>query len=195
MNNLFRKLKGYQKAPRERFLLLKDGTITQEEFLLYELAIAITDWDSKHETYGTFRATNQEIADILRWKSDTSVLRYKKNLITKGFLTTTDDGSLKVKDFEKWQLRGNASKNESLNAEIQSYSAKSENRNAETKEDRIQSSAYSLVSSKVDLSIFQEIPSEFISDEELDKIGSILDSRPTTYSNSQQDKWRGQSGY
>ena len=196
MNNLIKKLKGYQKAPRERFLLLKEGMLTQEEFLIYEFAIAITDWDSRHETYGTFKATNQEIADYLGWKSDTSVSRHKNHLITKGILTKAADGGLKVKNFEKWQRGGeNAADTESLDGNKQLYSAKSEDKNAETKENRVQSGVYPLVSSKVDLSVFKEASDEFMSEGELDEIASILDSRQTASTSAQQDRWRGASGY
>ncbi len=104
-NRLVKKLNGFQKTNRHRFLWLAFEELTQEELILYEFCAAITDWDRKHfDTYGTFKASNQEIAQILRWKADSTVSRYKKILIKKGYLEVEGD-RLKVKDFEEWQLR------------------------------------------------------------------------------------------
>ena len=178
MNSLLKKLKGYQKAPRARFLLLKRGQLTQEEFLLYELSIDVTDWDRKHETYGTFKATNQEFAEILGWKSDTSVLRHKKSLIKKGLFIVTEDNRLIAKGFEKWQLRKyNPSENENKTAKIQTNPAKIENQTAEIEEARTQEGDYSLVSFKGNLSLSKDIVDETLSDEELNRIISEIDTQ------------------
>jgi hypothetical protein len=104
-NSLTKKLKGYQKAHKDRFYLLALDRMTMEEFILYELFIAITDWDRRHfDTYGTFKATNREIREVLRWKADSTVSRHKKSLMEKGFLETLGE-RLKVKDFESWELK------------------------------------------------------------------------------------------
>ncbi|GEM_PF-6320815 len=106
-NPLVKKLRGYQKAPRDRFKLLKDGKLTCEEFVLYELGIAITDWDLRHERYGFFKATDQEIAEILCWKSRSTVCKHRNSLIKKGYFEQTQDGLTIVKGFEDWELRRN----------------------------------------------------------------------------------------
>lgn len=171
MNNLLKKLKGYQKAPRGRFLLLKERRLTHEEFLLYELGVAISDWDSRHETYGVFKATNQEIAGILGWSSDTTALMHKNSLIKKGMFIVNDDGSISARGFEKWLLRkSKSSENESEVAKTQSGSSNREDNTSEIKEIQAQDNDYSLVSSKVDLSLSNEIPNESFSDEELENI-------------------------
>lgn len=104
-NSLFKKLRGYQKARRDRFFLLAFGEVTQEEFILYEFFNAITDWDRSHfDTYGTFQATNKEIREVLKWKADSTVSRHKKKLMEKGYITMEGD-RLKAKDFESWELR------------------------------------------------------------------------------------------
>lgn len=106
MKRLLKKLRGYQKAPRDRFELLINKVLNQEEFILYEFGIAITDWDIEHvETYGTFEATNKEIAMALGWKSDSTVSRHKKSLIKKGLFYIENSGLISPKDFDKWQLR------------------------------------------------------------------------------------------
>ncbi len=104
-NRLIKKLNGYQKANRHRFLWLAFEMLTQEELVLYEFCVAITDWDRTHlDTYRTFKATNQEIAQILRWKADSTVSRHIRSLIAKGFVAIVGE-RLKVKDFEEWELR------------------------------------------------------------------------------------------
>lgn len=104
-NSLIKKLNGYQKADRSRFKLLREGVLTIEELMLFELAIAITDWDSEHEHFGSFKVADEDIANILGWKDRSSVCRYRNNLIKKGFLTVLEEGYIRPKDFEKWELR------------------------------------------------------------------------------------------
>lgn len=104
-NSLIKKLNGYHKAPRKRFLLLLNGVLNQKELLLYEFGIAIADWDTDHtDAYGTFYATNLQIAQILGVKSDTTVGRIKQSLIDKGYFKKIDK-RIWVRDFNEWQLR------------------------------------------------------------------------------------------
>ena len=122
-NSLIKKLKGYQRAERDRFLRLTFDELTLEEFVLYELYAAITDWDSKHyETFGTFGATNKDVAQILKWKSDSTVGRYRKNLIKKGLIEKVGE-RFRIKDFDNWVSRKRP-------AEKQTFSAKMQVKNA-----------------------------------------------------------------
>lgn len=170
MKRLIKKLNGYQKAPRARFKLLLEHRLTQEEFLLYELVVAITDWDARHETYGTVEATNQELAELLGWRSDTTALAHKKSLIKKGILYIVDGNRIKAKGFDKWQRASSPLKIKDETAERQLNASKIEDEPSEIKEDQSQNNDYSLVSSKVDLSSSNEILNESLSDEELESI-------------------------
>ena len=153
-NKLIKKLNGFQKAPKDRFLLLATGTLTQEELVLYELGLASTDWDHRHiDTYGTFHATNQEIADILGWKNGATAGRHKANLIKKGFFILADDQRIAPKDFEKWELRKSA-KMQNQVAEMQSDSANKHEPSAKIQELSPQNSGYSLISYKGNISSF-----------------------------------------
>jgi len=98
-------MRGYQKAPRERFKLLKDKVLTTEELVLYEFLIAITDWDSNHETYGLFKAIDEDIAETLGWKSRSTVCKHRKSLFKKGFLIPVEKGWVKAKDYSEWESR------------------------------------------------------------------------------------------
>ena len=176
-NKLLKKLKGYQKAPRARILLLTQKRLTQEEFLLYELVIAITDWDPKHEDYGTFEATNREIAEILGWKSDTTALKHKKKLIEKRIIESVGENRFSAKGFEKWQLRkANSSENQDLTVKSQAKPAEIKEIAVKNEENYVQRDNYSLVSSKVDLSSLNGLVDETLSDEELDRIISDIDN-------------------
>lgn len=109
---LDRKLHNYHKTPRERFTLLAKRIVTEEEFVLLEFLVAISGWDEKYEdSYGVFAATNQQIAEQLGWKSDTSVLRHKEELLKKGFIEKLTDGYFRVKHIERWLSKQNTSHN------------------------------------------------------------------------------------
>ena len=147
-NKLLKKIKGYQKAPRERFSLLANHVLTTEEFVVYELGIAITDWDAEHddEIYGKFKATNKELAELCGWKSDSTISRIKKKLIKKE-LFIEDGEYLRVKDFESWQLRKNPhAKTQSRDAETQTAPAILQNEPAKMQDFHAQKPVYPLVS-------------------------------------------------
>lgn len=156
INGINKKLRGYQKAPRDRFNLLQQHILTQEEFLIYELAIAITDWDDDHSTYGTFKATNKELAQILGWSSDSPVVRYKQSLIRKGYLRALSSGFIQAIDFEAWQIRKPYQKNSSsevaklqpLPANLQHEHAEMQTEAAKLQEFPAQKTNYSLGSFK-----------------------------------------------
>lgn len=176
-NPLFKKLRGYQKAPRQRFESLANGLLTQEELIMYELGVAITDWDKNHETYGTFLATNRQLAEVLGWKSDTAALRIKANLIRKGLFIKVEEGRIRPKGFDKWQIRKTSSEKENPTAKTEIKTANFEQEAAKKEEFSIQREDYSLVSSKGNLSLSQGIPDETLSDEELDRILIDIDSQ------------------
>ncbi len=160
-NPLFKKLNGYQKAPKDRFLLLTNGVLSAEEFVVYELGVAITDWDRNHddEIYGKFQATNKQIAEICGWKSDSQVSRIKKSLLNKGFFTK-DGEHLKAKDFEKWQLRKTSAKTHDQPAKTQPVVANMQDEVAKMQNPRNQNDNYSLSSYKDNLS-FSRSDSEY----------------------------------
>lgn len=177
INPLLKKLKGYQKAPKERFRLFTSAhKLTPQEFILYEFAIAITDWDRHHTTFGTFAGSNKQIADLLGWKSDATVLRLKKALIKKKLFSPSDDERLVVNGFAKWELR-KSEKNQPIPANNQYTSDKTQELPEKNQRNYSQNSEQSLVSYKGDISSFKDTDTEEISDEELDEIGELLDNR------------------
>ena len=170
-NLLVKKLKGFHKAPRARFLLLSEHRLSQEEFVLYELGIALAVWDQKKENYGTFKASNQELADILGWDSDTSALRHKRSLIKKGYFELVDEGGIRPVGFEKFQIRKHQpANNQEESSETQSSSANIEESGANMQEGQPQNIKFPLVSSR------DNLVSEHLSDEELEKILTDIDT-------------------
>lgn len=172
-NRLFKRLNGFQKAHRKRFLLLTHKRLTEEEFVLYELGIALAIWDEEKEEYGSFEATNQELANILGWKSDTTALRHKGNLIKKGFFRETEDNTIKPIGLEEWRLRKPAPANlEDDPALLQNSPANLKKRSAKIEENQPQNSNYPLGSFKDNLGSYEAL--ENITDDELDHIAEEL---------------------
>lgn len=178
-NPLFKKLKGYQKAPRDRFQLLSNKVLSQEELALYELGIAITDWDEEHtETYGTFQATDIDLAGILGWKVASTVNRHRRSLITKGWFIEREDSRITAKDFHQWELRRNSSaKMHKADADTQTFNSEKQIDDAEMQRNQPQNNSYPLGSYKGNLVSFDSSSYEDISDEEMDKIAIEIDRK------------------
>ncbi|OGE72140.1 hypothetical protein A3H40_02110 [Candidatus Daviesbacteria bacterium RIFCSPLOWO2_02_FULL_38_15] len=172
-NSLLRKLNGYYKSPKAKFLLIKERRLTSEEFLLYEFGIAIASWDpNRPEIYGIFSAPNIQIAEILGWKRDSSVSRYKKRLIEKGFFIEEPAG-IRLLGFEKWQIKKWDKKPEE-SATLQDEVAKVQKQSAKTQENQPQINNSSLGSYKdsIDSKLNN---SEALADDELEEISYQLD--------------------
>lgn len=181
-NSLIKKLRGYQRAYRDRFFLLYNKTLTQEEFILYEVGIAITTWDKSKEGYGTFQATNDELSEILGWDSGTTALRHKNSLIKKGLFVQVNKYLIKPKEFEKWQHRiSKAAKIQIQTAKIQPTPANLEEVPAKMQEKQGYQNSYPLLSFKGNLSLSKEASkeenNESLSEVELDRIISDLDKQ------------------
>lgn len=176
-NPLLKKLNGYQKAYRARFNLLTDVKfkLTAEEFVLYEFLIAITDWDETHiETYGSFGASDKDIAELLNWKSSSTVNRWRRRLITKKILREHNEDRFKVTGFEKWRLRKGGFKDEGNSLFLHSENAKTHTSVAEIDKEQAQTSDYSLVSSKVQSN---DVLSEKLSDDEISQVILEIDNK------------------
>lgn len=168
-NTLYKKLNGFQKAPRNRFKFLLEKILSHEELLLYELGIAITDWDINHkDTYGSFQASNQELAEILGWRSDTTAGRHKNSLIEKKFFKIRDDKRIAPWKFEDWQIRKLDAKTQVKDANNEFYPANMQNKTAKIEDSYSQTSDYSLVSSKGNIGSFDEV--EVVTEEEMDAL-------------------------
>ncbi|OGD98593.1 hypothetical protein A3H87_01495 [Candidatus Curtissbacteria bacterium RIFCSPLOWO2_02_FULL_42_37] len=70
----------------------------------YYAFVSEADWDKRHsETYGRILKTDAEIAE--GWGCDsTTVARYRKKLIEYGLLEIDDNGYLRVKNFERFEI-------------------------------------------------------------------------------------------
>jgi hypothetical protein len=171
-NPLHKKLRGFQKAPKARFKLF--GTpwkLTPQEFVLYEFAIAITDWDPRHDTYGTFTGSNQDIADVLGWKSDVTVLRLKRSLIKKGLFLPAEDTLLKARGFESWKVRKSTDSQETpINSQIPSSKKQDSSDKSQPKQAQITN--YSLGSYKDSIGSFKD--TNGLTDEEIKEINEIV---------------------
>ena len=74
----------YQRVYRNRHLIAKDLKLNDREYRLWDLYIAIYDWDKKHtETFQTIQATDLMLAEVLSW-SPSKVCRVRNLLLKKG---------------------------------------------------------------------------------------------------------------
>ncbi|OGG08866.1 hypothetical protein A2154_02225 [Candidatus Gottesmanbacteria bacterium RBG_16_43_7] len=96
--------KGFLAAPRERFNLLRDGLLTDEEFIFYECCIAQAGWDDERDTFGMYRAPNTVMGGLLGWSEDKTA-RCRRGLLKKGYLTPDQSDSFVVKNFENYLFR------------------------------------------------------------------------------------------
>jgi hypothetical protein len=88
----------YQKVYRNRHLWSRNLRLTDAEYRLWDLFVALYDWDKKHnETYETIEATDCQIAKILDW-SDSKSCRVRNNLLrkVKGYLKQIGRSSYKI---------------------------------------------------------------------------------------------------
>lgn len=187
-NPLLKKLNGYQKANRARFKLLTDTRfkLKAEEFILYEFLIAITDWDETHtETYGTFEATDKDVAELLNWRSGSTVNRWKKCLISKELLKKQYGSRFRVVGFDKWKLRKGEAKNEGRNAFLQIEDAKTHTSFAEIDNNQVQNADYSLVSSKVQSN---DVAYDKLTDDEVSQIILDIDSKELSSESGESQK-------
>lgn len=101
-NQLIKRLKGYQRGFRGRFLLLKNRILTDEEFILWDLSFSVlADWDKKNhsDNYGTFSYTQEEIGFFLGWDK-TKVCRRSNKLFKKNFWVKRLDNRILVVGFD-----------------------------------------------------------------------------------------------
>jgi len=94
---LLRKLnKTYQKVFRDRHIRARKLSLTDSEYRLWDLCVAVYDWDKKHtQTFGTLETTDRELASILGW-SASKACRKRNSLIRKGLIEKTEIGTYKV---------------------------------------------------------------------------------------------------
>ena len=92
--------KGYHRHFRGRFLLIKNGVLTDSEFVLWDYSFSnLADWDKEHEAYGCFEFSLTEIAESLNW-SKSKVSRIANKLRGLGFWQTLENGTTQVAGYE-----------------------------------------------------------------------------------------------
>lgn len=95
---------GVLASYREKFILLKEKALSDEQFILYEFCIHQADFDEKHkETYGTFQMTNKEIGEGIGWLED-KVGRNIRKLLQKNLLHKIGK-RIVVNDFFRFSIK------------------------------------------------------------------------------------------
>ena len=83
------KLSGYRVSHKNRWLLLKNGILNSQEFLLFEYYLDLMDFDQSHENFGRFEAFLNEVA-IYFGKQEETVREWHNGLLGKGFIQVAD---------------------------------------------------------------------------------------------------------
>lgn len=76
----------YQKLYRNRHVIAQRLELSDQEYRLWDLYLALYDWDKGHtETFQTIDASDRVIANLLNW-SPSKVCRQRNKLINKGVI-------------------------------------------------------------------------------------------------------------
>lgn len=122
---LERRLRGYHRTFRGKFLLLISKSLSQQEYILWDFSFSIlADWDyEKHpEIFGTFDYSLATIEKMLGWgKSKAS--RLSKKLFKLGLWEMTESGRIHVMGLEILQNLTAITKEEGV-VDLQSYLVK-----------------------------------------------------------------------
>lgn len=125
-SKLDKRLKGYHRHFKGRYLLIKDRTLNFQEFILWDLSFSIlADWDIKpdHEDiYGTFPYNFSEISYFLNC-DPSSISRYSKKLFELGLWKRRNDGRIEVCGFSIVRDLGKLTKKVGI-VDLQDYIAK-----------------------------------------------------------------------
>lgn len=154
---LRKRLRGWQKIPRERHLIAEKHNLTDGEFRLLELYRDLTDWDDRHiDTYKTFFATDADIAELLNCNPST-ISRRRGSLLSKSLIKVTKDKRYEIVDdsesntySEAIKVFGENARKKEQDAEKHNPIALEHEECAPTQENRGQSTELPLVSFKGD---------------------------------------------
>jgi hypothetical protein len=83
------KLNGYRPSHRNKWMFLREGVLTIQEFLLYEYILDQFDFDTSHEKFGTFELYLDDVAPVFD-KQPGSVRSWLNGLLAKGFVEKTN---------------------------------------------------------------------------------------------------------
>lgn len=101
-SKLDKRLKGYHRHFKGRYLLIKNNVLTFQEFILWDLSFSIlADWDTslEHEDiYGSFPQKFSEISYFLNC-DPSNISRYSKKLFELGLWKRRNDGRIEVCGF------------------------------------------------------------------------------------------------
>lgn len=181
--NILRRLNNtYQRVYRNRHLVAKQLILKDSEYRLWDLYLAIYDWDKKHkETYQTVETTDSILADILDWSSS-KVCRVRNGLIEKGAIKE------KARSFYEVVLlpssKNDVAKLQDDNANLHNEIAKTQENIAEMQSNQDKTDQSTIVSYKGKYSISTE--EEYISiklkvdelSKQIDEINCWLSNRP-----------------
>lgn len=95
-NELLKKIYGYISLPKGILLLLRNKTLSKEEFILYLSSLIFAVWDkNKEKSYGSLDLSKKEIELILNF-SKGFVSKFDKGLFKKGFWRLKENKRIEI---------------------------------------------------------------------------------------------------
>lgn len=141
------KHKGFINIPRRVTLLLRDGNLDFGDYGFYNFLLHEVDWYKPHPTFGCIPKTDIDLA-IDGGCHPSTISRRKAKLLKYGLIEITENGYMKIKDFEKFTMRvamklshlevatlhEDIAQTQSIIAEVQSQIANSQHSRHETED-------------------------------------------------------------
>jgi hypothetical protein len=84
-----RKLNGYRCSHRNKWILLHEKVLSLQALMLLEFYVDIFDFDSKHETFGTFTVDFSAFSTIFNCSLST-IRNWHRELVGGGYVEPTD---------------------------------------------------------------------------------------------------------
>jgi len=143
-NRLDKRLKGYHKTFRGRFLLIKNRTLNSGEYILWDVSYSIlADWDKKNhpDIFGTFDYSQEEIASLLACDKST-ISRNSEKLFELGLWKEREDGRIEICGFDIQENLAEISKQSGV-VDLQKYLAQIQQGSSQTQQqtEKIQSNS------------------------------------------------------
>ncbi len=88
-SSIRRKLNGYRCSHRNKWTLLHEKVLSLQALMLLEFYVDIFDFDSKHETFGTFTVDFPAFSSIFNCSIST-IRNWNRELVNGGFVKPTD---------------------------------------------------------------------------------------------------------
>lgn len=101
MEKILRKLNGHRPSHRNKWFLVQMGILNMQEMSFYDYCADLTDFDHKHQQYGTFELDFSTCSSFLNVSQNT-VRNWANYLIYLGLMEKVEKERYRIKNFERY---------------------------------------------------------------------------------------------